>query len=97
MSWAPHLEHVASPFVQSYASGDSRVDVFVAIYPQSQPVELVSSYNLVSKPKTWYSVAGGFRSATIDSETISVRWSCSSLTSVQHRMDLVLGGGTIYS
>jgi exosortase A len=65
-SWAPDLRGKSRGFVNSYVSGQNRVDLFWALYSGERGFELLNSYNRVANPKLWSLVAEDSERETID-------------------------------
>lgn len=69
-SWAPDLRGASRGFVESYLSGQNRVDLYWALYSGERGFELLNSYNRIANPKLWPLVADGFERETVDGTRI---------------------------
>jgi len=70
MSWAPDLRGANRGFVQSYVSGQHRVDLYWALYSGERGFELLNPYNRVTNLKVWPVVADDFRYETVNSTRV---------------------------
>jgi exosortase A len=74
-SWTPELPGKTTDFVQSYVSGQRRVDLYVAAYSGGRGFELLNSYNRVSNPKTWLLIADTLEYHSLDGKRVRIRQS----------------------
>jgi exosortase A len=72
-AWAPLLRP-SSEMSQSYASANSRVDLYLAVYSGGERAELVRGYNRVSNPRMWSESVNGHRRLVIDGQSVNARW-----------------------
>lgn len=72
-TWAPQLRP-SSEVSQSYISGNTRVDLYLAVYSRGERAELVRGYNRLSDPKMWSESVSGYRRLVIDGQSVNARW-----------------------
>jgi exosortase A len=70
MSWAPDLRGANRGFVQSYVSGQHRIDLYWALYSGERGFELLNPYNRVTNLKVWPVVADDFGYETINNTRV---------------------------
>jgi len=73
VSWTPDLPGKATDLIQSYVSGQSRVDLYLAAYSGGRGFELLNSYNRVSNPKMWSLIADSFEDRLLDGKRARIR------------------------
>ncbi len=74
-SWTPDLPGKTTDFVQSYISGQRRVDLYIAVYSGGRGFELLNSYNRVSNPKMWSLIADSFEYHLLNGKRVRIRQS----------------------
>ena len=74
-SWTPDLPGKTSDFLQSYVSGQQRVDLYLASYSGGRGFELLNSYNRLSNPKMWSLIADSLESRLLGGKRVRIRQS----------------------
>lgn len=72
-SWIPELRDNNRNFVQSYASGDHRIDLYWSLHTGERSFELLNAYNQIANPRLWSPVADGREYETVNGQRIGLR------------------------
>jgi EpsI family protein len=72
--WKPTYLGPAAEVLQTYASTDGDVDLYIGYYvDEQQGAELVNSENRLTNDKSWTAVREGKRAIVLDGQTVQVR------------------------